>query len=180
MRIQLRIISAAIVMLAMSSAGFAQAQRFGVGAMVDGPAGDTDTAPGAYATYMHDLTELLTAFGGVSYSAGDYDLEEQIQRSGSFTSIAVEGGLAARFELEGLTPYAGFGGAYHYLDFDDMNVSDKLSLLYMGGALVPMGPGFDLDASVRFRFLRPKSYYPELDAIDMDAWTVRVGGIWSF
>jgi hypothetical protein len=61
-----------------------------------------------------------------------------------------------------------------------MNVGDKLSLFYAFGLLLPVGENLSLEAGARLNYLRPRSYRPQRETIDMDGWIFRLGVTWDF
>ena len=176
----------------------AQGHRVGAGIGVMAPLGDMDDGAGVYGSYMFDISDMLATYVGVGYFAGDYDIDieqelsaeesdpaiegtqyELRQYTGGYESTLLEAALVFQWQMDALTPYAGVGGGYNFISFDDMNVGDKLSLFYTFGLLFPVGENLSLEASARINYLRPRSYNPDTETVDMDSWVFRLGVTWD-
>ncbi|MBL7076488.1 MAG: outer membrane beta-barrel protein [Kiritimatiellae bacterium] len=159
----------------------AQGHRVGAGINILSPIGDMDDGSGGYVSYMFDISDMLATYVGISRVSGDYDLViDEVQYKGSYESTEVEAAFLVQWQMAALTPYAGVGGGFTDITFDDMNVGDKLSLFYAFGLLFPVGDNLSLEASARLNYLRPRSYRPTKETIDMDGWLFRLGVTWDF
>ncbi|MBT7065505.1 MAG: hypothetical protein HN919_04330, partial [Verrucomicrobia bacterium] len=145
------------------------------------PNGDLDDGSGGYISHMFDISDMLATYIGISHVSGDFDLTvDDVVYEGSYTATQLEAAFLVQWHMDSITPYAGMGGGFSYLKFDDMNVGDKLSLFYLFGLLVPVSEHVSLEASARLSYLRPRSYRPHIETVDMDAWLIRVGATWDF
>lgn len=174
-----------LVVLAMVALGasstLAQGHRVGGGINVMSPNGDMDDGVGGYVSYMFDISDMLGTYVGVSRVAGDYDLTADGETyKGSYSATELEAAFLVQWQMDNLAPYAGVGGGYNFISFDDMNVGDKLSLFYTFGLLLPVGDNLSLEASARMTYLRPRSYRPYIETVDMDGWLFRLGVTWDF
>ena len=181
----MRKVSAVVLMMIVSvlvaSPALAGGHRVGAGVNVLSPDGDLDDGVGGYVSHMFDISDMLATYVGISHVAGDFDLTvDDVVYEGSYTATQLEAAFLVQWHMDAITPYAGMGGGYSYLDFDNMNVGDKLSLFYVLGLLVPVGENLSLEASARLSYLRPRSYNPQVETVDMDAWMFRVGATWDF
>ncbi len=171
----------AIALAVMVSPVGAQGHRVGAGIGVMSPLGDVDDGVGGYASYMFDISDMLATYVGISRMSGDYDLVVDEERyKGSYDSTQLEAAFLVQWQMESLAPYAGVGGGYSFINFDDMNVGDKLSLFYTFGVLVPVGDNLSIEAGARLNYLRPRSYRPQKETVDMDNWLLRLGVTWDF
>jgi hypothetical protein len=171
----------AITFAMMVSPAVAQGHRVGAGINILSPIGDMDDGSGGYVSYMFDISDMLATYVGVGRVSGDYDLVvDEEQYKGSYDSTQVEAAFLVQWQMETLAPYAGVGGGYNFINFDDMNVGDKLSLFYTFGLLLPVGDNLSLEASARLNYLRPRSYRPQTETVDMDSWMFRLGVTWDF
>ncbi len=171
----------AIAFAMVVSPVMAQGHRVGAGIGVLSPIGDMDDGVGGYVSHMFDISDMLATYVGVSRISGDYDLMiDEEQYKGSYSSTQLEAAFLVQWQLNSISPYAGVGGGYSIINFDDMNVGDKLSLFYTFGLLVPVGDNLSLEAGARLNYLRPRSYRPQRETVDMDSWLFRLGITWDF
>ncbi len=179
----MRKISAVVTVLSVlvTASAMAEGHRIGAGVNVSSPSGDMDDGVGGYISHMFDISDLLATYVGVSHVSGDYAVTvDEVAYGGSYTSTQLEAAFVAQWRMDAMTPYAGIGGGYSYLSFDTMNVGDKLSMFYMFGLLVPVGESLGVEASARLSYLRPRSYNPQQETVDMDEWLFRIGAYWAF
>jgi len=175
------VVVALIASVMLVSPVMAQGHRVGAGINVMSPLGDMDDGVGAYVSYMFDISDMLATYVGVSHISGDYDLVvDDVQYKGGYSGTAAEAAFLVQWHMDALSPYAGIGGGWTSLSFDDMNVGDKLSLFYTFGLLLPVSDTLSLEASARLQDLRPRSYRPQTETVDMDGWLVRLGLTWDF
>lgn len=170
----------------------AQGQRAGAGIVVMSPLGDVDDGAGGYVSYMFDISDMLATYVGFSHVSGDYELSVSTpsdvdggeptveQHEGSYSATQAEAAFLVQWAMDVITPYAGVGGGYSWISFDDMNVGDKLSLFYTVGLLYPVRDRLRLEAGARLSYLRPRSYRPQRETVDMDGWWFRLGATWEF
>ena len=114
-----------LVSVLVSGSALAEGHRVGAGLNFSSPSGVADDGSGGYISHMYDISDLLATYIGISHVSGDFALtEEGVEYKGSFTATQIESAFVAQWRTEHVTPYAGLGGGYNYLSFDDMDARD--------------------------------------------------------
>ncbi|NQU38460.1 MAG: outer membrane beta-barrel protein [Lentisphaerae bacterium] len=181
----MRKLSAAVIVTLVSvlftCSAKAEGHRVGAGVNISSPNGVADDGTGGYISHMFDISDVLATYVGISHLSGDFALtDEGVEYKGSYTATQLEAALVAQWRTDYVTPYVGLGGGYNYLSFDNMDVGNKLALFYIFGLRVPVGESFGIESSARLSYLRPRSYNPQIETVDMEEWLIRLGAYWSF